>query len=196
MTTEAQRSAFATALSDAEDWLYSDGEAEGTAAFRKKLKSLTALGEAIELRVRETEARPAAVESAKKWADVTKLVRGRVVAQHTQLCTHNYTHQTIKTWETTKPWINATDKDALLGKFDAFEAWLAEAVAAQDKLAAHEPPSLTSAVVAAKRQELQRAFQRLNLTRKPKEPKKPKEAPGKEAPPAKDVQGDGGHDEL
>lgn len=64
-------------------------------------------------------------------------------------------------------------------------------MAAQDKLAAHEPPSLTSAMVAAKRQELQRAFQRLNNTRKPKE-RKPKEAPAKEG--SKDV--DGGHDEL
>lgn len=75
VTTETQRSEFATALSDAEDWLYADGEAEGSTAFRKKLKSLTALGEAIQLRVREKEARPAAVESAHKWAGITKLVR-------------------------------------------------------------------------------------------------------------------------
>lgn len=74
MTTEAQRTEFSAALSDAEDWLYADGEAEGTMAFRKKLKSLTALGEAIQLRVKEQTARPAAVDSAKKWADITKLV--------------------------------------------------------------------------------------------------------------------------
>ena len=34
VTTEAEREAFQASLSDAEDWLYSDGEGEAAPAFR------------------------------------------------------------------------------------------------------------------------------------------------------------------
>lgn len=34
VTTEEQRDSFSQALADAEDWLYSDGEAEPAAVFR------------------------------------------------------------------------------------------------------------------------------------------------------------------
>lgn len=46
VTTEEQREGFRTQLTDAEDWLYMDPEAEkGTAeTFKAKLQSLTATG--------------------------------------------------------------------------------------------------------------------------------------------------------
>lgn len=110
--------------------------------------------------------------------------------------------QTINTWETTKPWINATDKTALLEKVQAFSTWLTDAVAAQNALAAHEVPTLTSNAVVAKRNELQRAFNKVNNIRKPKEPKK-KVIEGEKEPEAqdkggksKDMQEEPLHDEL
>ncbi len=70
---------------------------------------------------------------------------------------------------------------------------------AQNARAAHEEPVFTSAAVVAKRNEVQRAFNKLNNTRKPKEPKK-KAAEGdkEEEEGRKDVQEEPstGHDEL
>lgn len=74
VTTEQQRSHFHTALDAAEEWLYGDGDGEGAPAFKKKLKELTALGEPIDLRVREAMQRPQVVEEATKWVEITKLV--------------------------------------------------------------------------------------------------------------------------
>ncbi len=75
VTTEQQRTTFLTALNDAEDWLYGDGDSASAPAFKEKLKQLTAIGEPIEQRVVESVQRPKVVEEASKWIEITKLVR-------------------------------------------------------------------------------------------------------------------------
>jgi hypoxia up-regulated 1 len=58
VTTEEDRVKFTEQLSEAEDWLYGDGEEADTAAFQDKLKALETVGKPIALRASEAELRP------------------------------------------------------------------------------------------------------------------------------------------
>jgi len=49
---------FTEQLSDAEDWLYGDGETADAAAFTDKLKTLESVGSPIAVRATELELRP------------------------------------------------------------------------------------------------------------------------------------------
>lgn len=58
VTTEDERVKFTEQLSDAEDWLYGDGETADAAAFTDKLKALEGVGSPIAVRATELELRP------------------------------------------------------------------------------------------------------------------------------------------
>lgn len=160
VTTEEQRESFLSQLTEAEDWLYDEGEGEGAPEYKKRLRALQAIGDPITLRVTEMTARPAAFTAAKTWLDLTRKV--------------------VNAWETTKPWINATDSEALMAKVADFEKWIEEEEAAQAGKQPHEEPACTSTQVNAKLAEITRAFHRLNNKKKPKPPPAPK-APAAEA---------------
>jgi hypothetical protein len=49
---------FIEQLTEAEDWLYGDGEAEAADAFQTRLAALKAVGEPISRRAAELELRP------------------------------------------------------------------------------------------------------------------------------------------
>jgi len=63
---EAAREAYCSKLTSMEDWLYEDGEDEEKSVYAAKLKELKDVGDAVELRAREAETRPAAVENFQK----------------------------------------------------------------------------------------------------------------------------------
>lgn len=155
MTTEEARDAFRSSLTDAEDWLYSDGEAEAAAAFRAKLKTLTAVGDPMTRRAAEYEDRPKVVDAARKAVELDiKVVRG---------------------WEASKPYINETERAGALAKLEAFEGWLADKMAEQAKRADTEEPAFTAGQVQVEYAKAAAEFQRLSR-RKP--PKPPAAAPG------------------
>lgn len=58
VTTEEERNKFTEQLSEAEDWLYGDGELANASEFKEKLKTLQAVGKPIEVRASEAELRP------------------------------------------------------------------------------------------------------------------------------------------
>lgn len=58
MTSEDERVTFTEQLSEAEDWLYGDGEAADAAAFKDKLTQLEKVGLPIAVRANEQEIRP------------------------------------------------------------------------------------------------------------------------------------------
>lgn len=58
VTTEEQRTSFREELTDAEDWLYGDGEHEDAAGYRKKLSELSTTGQPMTKRRQELEMRP------------------------------------------------------------------------------------------------------------------------------------------
>jgi hypothetical protein len=68
VTTEDERVKFTEQLSEAEDWLYGDGEAADSAEFTAKLKGLEAVGAPIAHRASEAELRPEVrVASGRGW---------------------------------------------------------------------------------------------------------------------------------
>jgi hypothetical protein len=58
VTTEEARVKFIEQLTEAEDWLYGDGETEAADAFKSRLAALKAVGEPIARRAAELELRP------------------------------------------------------------------------------------------------------------------------------------------
>jgi hypothetical protein len=67
VTTEDERVKFTEQLSEAEDWLYGDGEAADAAAFQSKLKGLEAVGAPIAHRASEAELRPEVGVGVQDW---------------------------------------------------------------------------------------------------------------------------------
>eukprot|EP00238_Polyblepharides_amylifera_P003501 CAMPEP_0196575666 /NCGR_PEP_ID=MMETSP1081-20130531/5089_1 /TAXON_ID=36882 /ORGANISM="Pyramimonas amylifera, Strain CCMP720" /LENGTH=964 /DNA_ID=CAMNT_0041894035 /DNA_START=70 /DNA_END=2964 /DNA_ORIENTATION=- len=150
VTTAEQRETLLADLMDAEDWLYMDGENAPVHDFRAKLLSLKNKGDPIFERVFEASERPAAVASAKKFIDVAR--------------------QVVAAWSSVKPWINETDKEALLTDVDKLDAWLEEQEEAQKGLEAHEVPAFKAASVKLKVTPLETRLAKLKKTPKPKKP--------------------------
>merc|ERR1711975_16991 len=100
VTTEEQREELVNLLMDAEDWLYMDGEWASKDEYVAKIDSLKEKSDPIFARVFEAQARPVALEKAKTFIEVTR--------------------QVVETWNATKPWINATDKEELLMRVDTY----------------------------------------------------------------------------
>jgi hypothetical protein len=151
VTTPAQRAAFSTALGDAEEWLYGDGESGDAASFRARSAVLRATGDAMELRASERAARPAAAAKARKFVSETRAA--------------------VEAWSDTKPHINATEKAGLLAAVDALESWLADAEARQAATAAHEAPAFTAAELGAQLKPVAAALAKLRKKAAPKPPK-------------------------
>ncbi|EIE21504.1 HSP70-domain-containing protein [Coccomyxa subellipsoidea C-169] len=151
VTTEKQREAFRKALMEVEDWLYTDGEAEKAPVFRKKLGDLRASGDPMAFRAAEAEARPGAVAAAQGMLDMWR--------------------KAANLWRSQRPWMNATDIQALLDAADAYESWLNKDLKRQKKLKAHEDPVLKSADVDAKLDDVRKIFTKLKNKKQPKPPR-------------------------
>jgi hypothetical protein len=67
VTTEEARVKFIEQLTEAEDWLYGDGEAEAAEAFKSRLSALKAVGEPIARRAAELELRPQVSACLTSW---------------------------------------------------------------------------------------------------------------------------------
>eukprot|EP00245_Coleochaete_scutata_P012766 TRINITY_DN499_c1_g2_i1.p1 TRINITY_DN499_c1_g2~~TRINITY_DN499_c1_g2_i1.p1 ORF type:complete len:545 (-),score=158.42 TRINITY_DN499_c1_g2_i1:541-1992(-) len=157
VSTEGQRDALRGELTDAEDWLYEDGEHATAADFKKRLGGIKKTGDLIFFRLSELEARPAAVAEARKWARETTSI--------------------LKLYPQTRPWINITQINEVQGKVDEMVKWLEDKEAQQAKKAPHDEPVLTSADVKKKLVTVQEKLAKLNRIPKPKPKPAPKAAP-------------------
>merc|ERR1712146_38578 len=137
----------------AEDWIYEDGADVELEVYQSKLAEVKEVSEAVRFRLAELTDRPEAVEKAtKRIATITEKVVG---------------------FNTSKPWINATDLHRVINKTETYSAWLLKAVAEQEEASPFEDPILTSAEIARKLVPVENAFKRLARTPKPRPPKKP-----------------------
>ena len=75
VTTEEQREELLTELDAGEDWLYMDGEGANATEYKEHLAKLKAKGDPMFERAVEAKTRPAALEAAKKFIDITRQVR-------------------------------------------------------------------------------------------------------------------------
>lgn len=152
VSTEAEREELSSKLLEEEDWLYMDGADAEADEFSRRLQQLKAPCEAIFHRASELANRPEAVQRAQAYLSKIK--------------------EMVRSWETVKPWINATEREQALHDLDGFESWLDESIDAQKKQPLTEEPAFTSAQVDAKLAPLQKKIEKLKKTKKPKPPPK------------------------
>ncbi len=60
-TSDAEREAFGSKLTETEDWIYDEGEDAKKSILAKRLEGLKQTGDRFKLRYSETEARPEAI---------------------------------------------------------------------------------------------------------------------------------------
>lgn len=150
VSTEEEREQLSSRLLEAEDWLYMDGADAEADEFSQRLRTLKAPCEAVFHRASELTKRPEAVERARAYLSKAK--------------------EMVQSWETAKPWINATDREQALHDLDGYEGWLEESIVAQQKQPLTQEPAFTSAQVDAKLAPLQKKIEKLKKTKKPKPP--------------------------
>ena len=154
MSTEESREKISSEATRLEDWLYEEGENEVVATYRAKLAELKALVDPIQHRAKELEARPAAIDTVSTTIEeMTK---------------------EVETWEEERPWINATDRDALLDSFSQLVKWVAKRSEEQEAKEPHEDAAFTSDELLAKLAEVSKAFGKLKAKKPPPAPKAPK----------------------
>lgn len=151
VSSEEEREVFIEALTDAEDWLYMDGADEPSTAFVDKLAELKKTGDAIFERLNEMQARPAALKAVNKWITKSK--------------------ESLTQWPESKPYINATKIANLLEDVEALEEFVASKTAEQEERSLLEEPAYRVHELAERVAPLQKRFDRLKATPKPKPPK-------------------------
>jgi hypoxia up-regulated 1 len=171
VTDEAQREAFGSELTEAEDWLYMDGADASSAEFDAKKAALQLVGDEIIARAKELTRRPAAVAKARAFVDQL----ADSVAKLAEL----------------KPWIPEEDKAKLLEDLKGFEQWLDEKEQLQAKKTDVEQPAFTAAEVVNELKPLEQKLTKLKKTPAPKPPPAPEAPPAEEKDAADDEKKDG-----
>ena len=193
-STPDERGALHAALTDAEDWLYGDGEAEGASAFVAKKEALLKAADPMFTRAAEVRALPAALDEA---ATVAAAVTADATA-----------------WRKARPWLTKDRVDALAADAAALSRLVSKEGAAARKAPPTSPPKLLSGSVTNRTASLEAAWVELKAVPEPKkeeekkekkDDKKAKEEKKGDAPSSSKQQqqqqggaddGDGSHDEL
>ncbi|MBA0811416.1 hypothetical protein Gohar_003315 [Gossypium harknessii] len=135
-------------LDEVQEWLYTDGEDASASEFQDRLNSLKATADPIFFRFKELTARPEAVEVARQYLSDLK--------------------QTIRGWETEKPWLPKDRIDELSTSMDKLKTWLDEKEAEQKKTSGYSTPVFTSEEVYEKVFNLQDKAASIKRIPKPK----------------------------
>ncbi|KAJ1796257.1 adenyl-nucleotide exchange factor sse1 [Coemansia sp. RSA 2399] len=158
-----EKSEFLAKLTEAEDWLYDEGDDTTKDAYSEKLDSLKAKGDPIIERYREDKERPKAARELRdtiaQWAD-------RATSQE-----ERYAH------------ITQEERQKIIDRIEKVQEWLDERL---EKQAAHtkwEAPLVFSADIRKERESLVYFANPIMARPKPAEPK-PEEAKPEEAKPA------------
>jgi len=153
VTDEAQRETFSEALTEAEDWLYSDGPDSTAEVFNARKAALQDVGDEWITRAKELERRPDAVAKARDFVDLA--------------------HKTVEMFNSTKPWISEEEKETLLANVSTFVTWLDDKVAAQEGKALTEAPAFSAAEVGVELRPLEGKLAKLKKKAAPKPPPPP-----------------------
>ncbi|MBA0723717.1 hypothetical protein Golax_004274 [Gossypium laxum] len=113
VSSNDERQSVIKKLVEVQEWLYTDGEDASASEFQDRLNSLKATADPIFFRFKELTARPEAVEVARQYLSDLK--------------------QTIRGWETEKPWLPKDRIDELSTSMDKLKTWLDEKEAEQKK---------------------------------------------------------------
>ncbi|XP_039020085.1 heat shock 70 kDa protein 17-like [Hibiscus syriacus] len=160
VSSNDERQSVIEKLDEVQEWLYTDGEDASATEFQDRLNSLKAAADPICFRFKELTARPEAVEVARRY--LTDL------------------QQTIRGWETDKPWLPKDRIDELSSSMDKLKTWLDEKEVEQKKMPGYSTPVFTSEEVYEKVFNLQDKADSVKRIPKPK--------PKVEKPPKNDTE--------
>lgn len=149
--TEQEKEQIMEELSKTEDWIYDEGANVELDVYEGKLEEIKKVSEGVRFRHAELTDRPQALAAA----------RERV--QHML--------SKVDLWNSSKPWINATQKQNLVNKTLTYSEWLDTAEKEQSEASPFEDPVLTSADIARKISPIESSFRRLSKTPKPRPPR-------------------------
>jgi heat shock protein 4 len=168
--TQAEKDEFVKKNEDAENWLYEDGFDAKKDVLAQKLGELKKLGDPVERRAVEAEARPVAIASLQK--NVEKYKKWLADAQ----ASDDFAHITEEEFSTCHK------------KCDEVSNWLYEMLDKQGSLPQNVDPAFTTAEVTSKNKGLSNVCSPIVHKPKPKpKPEAPKEEPKPEADaPAKE----------
>ncbi|KAH1055324.1 hypothetical protein J1N35_033389 [Gossypium stocksii] len=148
VSSNDERHSVIKKLDEVQEWLYTDGEDASALEFQDRLNSLKATADPIFFRFKELTARPEAVEVARQYLSDLK--------------------QTIRGWETEKPWLPKDRIDELSTSMDKLKTWLDEKEAEQKKTSGYSTPVFTSEEVYEKVFNLQDKAASIKRIPKPK----------------------------
>ncbi|MBA0868071.1 hypothetical protein Goshw_008433 [Gossypium schwendimanii] len=148
VSSNDERQSVIKKLDEVQEWLYTDGEDASASEFQDRLNSLKATADPIFFRFKELTARPEAVEVARQYLSDLK--------------------QTIRGWETEKPWLPKDRIDELSTSMDKLKTWLDEKEAEQKKTSGYSTPVFTSEEVYEKVFNLQDKAASIKRIPKPK----------------------------
>jgi hypoxia up-regulated 1 len=151
MSTEAEREDVSSALSSAADWLDDEGFDATKTVYQDKLKELQTKSDKIMNRVRESSARPQAIESCLAVFNLTRTIAENI---------------------TSKFEVSEEERESLVQKVDETEEWLNSSIADQEKLQPHEDPVVQSSEINKRCQDIQ--FRVRVLLKRPIRRPKPK----------------------
>eukprot|EP00232_Nephroselmis_pyriformis_P023456 CAMPEP_0182865414 /NCGR_PEP_ID=MMETSP0034_2-20130328/7674_1 /TAXON_ID=156128 /ORGANISM="Nephroselmis pyriformis, Strain CCMP717" /LENGTH=1056 /DNA_ID=CAMNT_0024997707 /DNA_START=203 /DNA_END=3373 /DNA_ORIENTATION=- len=154
VTTEEMREEFSAKLMDAEDWLYGDGESAPTEELRAKLAELKEVGDGMFYRASQLEARPVAMEKARKYVASTR--------------------ELLAKWKEDRPWINATEIENVEGMLNSAEEWMDGKDEAQAQKELYEEPAYDAGEVEVEMRVVDGAMKKLSKKKPPPPPKKEK----------------------
>ncbi|TYI78493.1 hypothetical protein E1A91_D06G216400v1 [Gossypium mustelinum] len=148
VSSNDERQSVIKKLDEVQEWLYTDDEDASASEFQDRLNSLKATADPIFFRFKELTARPEAVEVARQYLSDLK--------------------QTIRGWETEKPWLPKDRIDELSTSMDKLKTWLDEKEAEQKKTSGYSTPVFTSEEVYEKVFNLQDKAASIKRIPKPK----------------------------
>ncbi|MDA9097405.1 Hsp70 family protein [bacterium] len=161
----ATAEAFGKLLNDTEDWLYDDGEDETKGVYVAKLAELKAMGDPMELRAAEENARPGAAASLTATAVA-------IAGQAAPDAAHDH--------------IDAADLESIMAEVKKATEWLSEKQGLQAAQSKSADPMLLSADIAKKEEALKRFATPILARPKPA----PAPAPEPEVSEPMDTEGD------
>lgn len=161
----ATAEAFGKLLNDTEDWLYDDGEDETKGVYVAKLAELKAMGDPMELRAAEENARPGAAASLTATAVA-------IAGQAAPDAAHDH--------------IDAADLESIMAEVKKATEWLSEKQGLQAAQSKSADPMLLSADIAKKEEALKRFATPILARPKPAPPP----APEPEVSEPMDTEGD------
>ncbi|KAI5065278.1 hypothetical protein GOP47_0019973 [Adiantum capillus-veneris] len=160
--TDAEREDLAARLQETEDWLYEDGEDETKGVYVAKLADLKKLGDPIEERFKEEEARGPCVEQL-------------------LYCINSFREAAISK-DAKFDHIDPSEKEKVVVECNTAEEWLKEKRSQQEHLPRSANPALLSSDVKKKMEALDRFCKPIMTKARPAPPKPASPPPSKGAP--------------